>query len=341
MKKIGKFIKKYWIAVTALALVLVIGAGVLVYAEYTKSSRARRVIATYSESGTSFSSNYMAIVNSTTPNRKYVYTGSTETSAITNVTICNYPQGNPTAVYDRDINYVLSGRLVVIENGVKRAATAADVAAGMTVTVAYSGSGGNESFTFSSSNLTHTFTGSTLSRRAPSIDDLDLTFSPAFNTDENNVCLELTATPTPPASYADIFAIDSSFSTAIAIEPVRLDWEGYFNETGARNNTGLPAPTAHDGFNYVVTGTGTGSCKLSWRSDALEISEVFLTKEFPLLTVQTETVGGHTWNYIEFPVDSSLQSRYDLQFYYVEGTSASFASWATVKTYAKLEFTES
>lgn len=325
-----------------IALVLALCAGVTIYAEYTKSSRAKRVVASYGDAGTLFSSNYMAMVNNSIPNRAYVYTGSESTSATTTVTVCNYAQGNPTGFYNtRNITYRLDGRLVVIENGVKRAAVAADIASGMTVTAALNGSSGRESFTFSSSNLSHTYTNSVLSYRASSFDECTLTFSPAFNTDETGVCLELTATPVPTGTYADIFPIDCCFSTAIALEPTRLDWEGFFNENGARNNTGLPAPSAHDGFNYVVTGTGVGTCKLSWRADAVDISQVFLTEDFPLATVNTESAGGYTWNYIQFSVDSDIQNRYDLQFYYMPDSGVSYDTWTAVKSYVKLSFTQS
>lgn len=83
-----------------------LAAGTVALAEFTRSSRAKRVAVTAGSVGMMFSSNYLGI-GDIAQNKNIVFSSSSEGGVSTVVTVCNYPQGNPTRYYDRAINYVL------------------------------------------------------------------------------------------------------------------------------------------------------------------------------------------------------------------------------------------
>ncbi|MBR6918171.1 MAG: hypothetical protein IKN38_08310 [Clostridia bacterium] len=317
-------------------IVISVLTGIVSFAEYTKSSRAKRVIASYESEGMLFSSNYLAkngAAATEVRNRYRLFTGHTNTGASGDISICNYTQGNPARPNDSDINYVLSAKLVVVNGTTKRDAVASDLSAGMSVSLTLNG----VTKTLSSENLSDAFGSALLRKRVASTDVCNISFSPAFNTDENNVALYIVATPTP--AVAGITPIDAIFSTGVSTSQERATWEGYFNESGALGIAGASAPTGFDGFNYTITGSGEGEFKLSWDPSLMSPSQLFLDEIGE--TVQTETVSGTVWNYIVFDVDSDIISRYDTQFYFAEDVLGTLATWNDVRAAVTYEYTES
>ena len=318
MSRFKETVKKHSSAVIAAIMVLILVAGFAVYAEYIKSSRAKRVLATRGDEGTLFSSNYLVSNSNTTANiyKRVIYTNVENAPVSGDVTICNYPQGNPTNTHETDIPYVLTAKMVILSetNGSygKTDATAAQVGA-HTVTVTLNG---GETTTLSASNLSHAFAAATLDHRISQTDICSVTFDADF-INAGALCLYLCAEPATGAP-SDVYAIDAVFSVSLSNAEARNLWEGYFNEN---NMTGTPAQPDFDGFNYVVTGTGAGTCVLTWDNTKLQISQIFLN-EYSL----TPTVSGSASS-VTFAVDSDVISRYDLQFYYADGADG-FASWS-------------
>ncbi len=330
---IKRSFKRRLTAIAAAIIVLSLMTGVVSYAEFTKSNRAKRVIASVEAEGALFSSNFMLYTegdNTVHSNPKTLYTGNATQSVVTTVTVCNFAQGNPAKVYDMDIHYVLTAKLVWVENGTKRAATPAEIG-DLSVTLTYKNGG---SVVLDSTTVSHAFAQSTLSHNASATDSCHIEFSPGFNTQEGNVRLYLIAVPT--TARGDITMLDATFDTAVSHERQSVTWEGYFNEAGARGVTDASLPTAFDGFRYVITGSGVGTIKLSWKTDLLEPNQLFLDDLNCSPTVNGE------WSYIEFPVDSDLISRYDTQFYYAEGVmdAGTLSTWASVNEAVKCEYTE-
>ena len=326
--------------ITLIVLSLVVAFvinGIVTLAEYTKSSRAKRVVASYGREGLLFSSNYL-IQNNGSPtevrNRRRLFTGNAENSVVAEVTFCNYAQGNPGKVCQQDLPYTLTAKLIMVSGNTKRDATIADSEAigDKTVTIVLNG----ETKTLSVAALTQTFSTFTLPRNLASTDIATVTFSPSFNDDESGICVYLQAVP--DSSVLDVATIDGIFITSVAMESQSVAWEGYFNEAGARGVQNAALPEGFDGFNYTIEGFGVGTFKLSWRPDALVPNQLFISDVSA--SVQTETVQGATWNYVTFSVDSGTVSRYDLQFYYADGTTASYATWDDVKSYVTYVYTE-
>ena len=339
------------IAPVVLAAALLLGAaivtaGIVIYAEYTKSTRAKRVIAAYDEAGMLFSSNYLLPVGNVVQNRRMIVVSSANDTPTRIVTICNYAQGVDTKTYERDIEYTLTARFVKInytyvENVLVAQAvpaTAADFAgdlSGATVTLTFSTGGagataeGTSSVTLSSSTLSQSFSGG-LDKHAANSDTCQVVMSSNLIDNTAGLYLELSAETT---SGAGLNALKGLFGASLKGVKEQVSWSGYFNEAGARDVSGAAAPSAFDGFNYVIEGSGAGSCTLSWNTAKLEISQIFLTEFSPSLTphsILDDSNQDTGWKQVTFNVNSDEKSRFDLQFY-LASSSVSFADWNAVK----------
>ena len=297
---------------------------IFTYAEFTNSSRAKRVVATYDSVGVLFSSNYLssnATLGNASPDvyRRMIYTDGA-TYAYGEITVCNYAQGNTAKTYEYDITYELYAALVILgeSNGktTKTPATAAQVGT-KSVSLQYK----NTTVVLNSSTLSNTFSVSTLDHRNASTDICKVTFSEDFNGDgTKNLALYLCARPTGTSSA--ITPLDSVFTTGT--NSVRNAWSGNFSDDNAHD------PIEYDGLNYVISGSGVGIITLSWRTDKLNINNTFIRSilsEAGTEATYTPANGGDVWSTLVFKVNSSVTDRYDLQFYFADDTVASTLNW--------------
>ncbi|MBP5617938.1 MAG: hypothetical protein J6X61_02155, partial [Clostridia bacterium] len=254
-----KAMKKHLTALILALVIVLIATGVVTLAEYVKSSRSKRVLAAIGSEGAAFSSNYL--LTNADPNtnvyKRILYTSAAGISASGDVTVCNYPQGNLAAVYGEDIEYSLTARLVVLSEtgGVysKTPATAGGVD-GHYVDISFNG---GTPVRLNAARLYYEFGTSTLDHHHSATDIVSLTFDGDF-ADAGALCLYLIATPT--SALPGITALDAVFSVALSAGETRSTWTGEFNEN---TSTGTPQP-GYDGFNYTVSGNGTGTVTLTW-----------------------------------------------------------------------------
>ncbi|MBQ7715643.1 MAG: hypothetical protein IJT70_07225 [Clostridia bacterium] len=332
------FFKRRLLAIASAVIVLSLLTGVVSYAEFTKSNRAKRVIASVEAAGVLFSSNFMLYTegdNTVPSNSKTLYTGNESQGVVTTVTICNFAQGNPAKVYDTDITYTLTAKLVYVENGTKRLATHDEIG-DLSVILNYNSDTESTAFTLDSDHISKTFLSTALDSGSSATDTCRVEFSPGFNDENCKIRLYMIAVPT--TARGDISMIDATFGTAVSHERQSISWEGYFNEAGARGVANASFPTAFDGFRYVITGTGEGTIKLSWKHALVHPNTLFLDE-----IGETPTVSGE-WSYVDFSVDSDEISRYDTQFYYTNGIIANGQTgheWDNVTGAVKCEYTES
>lgn len=306
----------------ALILITVFG-GVIVYAEYTKSSRAKRVIVPNETSGLLFSSNYLSIIPESSFNKRYVYTENNLTQAVTVVTVCNYAQGNPSVVYGTGISYRLHASLVKISGATKTPATAGDVTDGRQVTLNFNN---GADVILNSSNRSYNFN-SILPGNISTADEFRVTFSAGFNKGDG---LELELWAELLDTYNGISDLEAVFVDYVATAEAKSSWEGYINEAV----TSSARPSAYDGLNYVFTGSGTGTCKLSWNPSYLVPNQLFL-KQQNLTPASDPENGG--WMYVNISVNSEVQDTYNLQFYRAS-SSVTFANWTAASNCVKLKF---
>lgn len=303
----------------------------IVYAEYTKSTIGRRVVAPRDTEGLLFSSNLLAPTEPSS-NHKVLYTKNASNDVRNEITICNYAQGNPGFLYDHNIEYHLFAKLVKPTQGGYVDAISSDIVSGYDIKLKFKG----QEVTFNSAKLSHTFSNSILNANIISTDNYLLTFDKNFNDGTSDICIQVSAELV--GNYPGISNLNAIFSTAVSGAIEENHWEGYFSDSSAVSEDDTTNPSELDGFNYTITGSGIGTIKLSWLASALEVNQLFLLELGE--TPSEETISGVRWKYIEFEVDSNITSRYDFQIYRVFETTDSFASWEIVKEYVKFEYTK-
>ena len=299
------------IAVLCLILSLLVSSGIFTYARFTNSLQAQRTVAAYDAVGERFSSNYLQSGNG--KNVRIISVASALETPMAVVTVCNYEQGRQMYANTQDIPYTLSLQLVKYDNvqGIYVDATSGEVA-GKAITI----SNGNTSVTLNSSNLSDdaTFSGM-LEADDPVSDAYTVTFQPY----QDSIFLQMTVTPD---NETGLSALQGILKAGIRMAGASSSWAGSFQDSTAS------APSAYDGFNYRVTGVGSGTFTLRWNSAYVEISAMSL---LTLLSIDGAIRNG---NSITFPVDAEEVSLYDLQFYKVNITTETWGDMtSTVVTY--------
>ena len=225
--KIADLMKKHTVLCVILALsVLFVTTGIVTYAEFTKSTRARRVIYTGS-SEILFSSNFLQIGDAI-HNVVSVYTSSINEDASAVITICNYAQSNPDRANDRTIPYELSVKFVTVATGVEADAEQSDLDANQTVTLSLND---GDDVVLSRSELDHTFPGLSLTAGDPDFDTLSVTFDKSLTDNSSGIMLEITATPNDSTGLS---AISGIFSPTVATSYVHQTWAGRFTDDSSK-----------------------------------------------------------------------------------------------------------
>ena len=294
--------KKYRIPIiitVSVACIFSILATAFTYAIFTNSLHAQRTIAAYDTAGDKFSSNYL-LKGYSGENVRTVYTTGTSTPASTVLTVCNYPQGRQTMSAQDDISYKLTFSLVKEESGdyvevAPSYLTGSLANCAVTVT-------GDGTLTLNSSNVSGEISNMTITGGAARSHSYSISFSSDFIDDPMpNLYLEAIAEPTV-SGYPTLRGI---FKPELRAAGAADSWTGSFSDD--RSHT----PSEYDGYNYVITGVGSGTVTLTWNAAKLDLSDVSL-HELAQITNFSQTS-----NSVTFPVDAEVTSRYELQFYKV------------------------
>lgn len=310
------FSKTYLILLIAiLAVCLIVAAGVGTYSAYTSSRSAQRTIATYDEHGQRFSSNILVPGNSK-DNVKTLYVTDASVAPSQVVTLGNYERGKQNLPNAEEISYTLTARFVKYDSTDSRQYVPVDESymtsnslTGYQATVRI----GNRVVTLSSSHVSDsTYTG-TLTANEPDSDSYTLTFGTNFAGNQPNLYVEMIAVP----NIVGLQQLCGVFKTGVRAQGAADSWSGSFSDDTAT------APSGYDGFNYMITGVGSGTVTLAWDDTKVGLSYYSLQS---LLSIDGVTQTGSS---ISFPVDSGTESRYDLQFYKVNITTE---TWGNMNT---------
>lgn len=145
-----------------------------------------------------------------------------------------------------------------------------------------------------------------LTKDVASADVYTLSLSKSFAEDENMYVL-VTATPKGEDSAASLSGL---FNATLRIESAENLWTGSFFESGET------LPSKYDGYNYIITGFGQGTCTITWDKTQVEISYVSIQE---IMSINGASyVEGESINTLTFAVDSNQKSRYELQFYKIK-----------------------
>lgn len=301
-KKIRKIL--LWALVVSLSVTAL--ACSVSFALFTSSLQAQRTIAAYDTEGDRFSSNYL-LDRVTKDNVRTVFTTSLLSPASTVVTVCNYPQGHQTLTHPDDMSYTVTARLVRFDDStetkyfpVDAAYIASEGLTDYTVTI----TDDTTTYTLGSTTLSAVFSGTLISGGAQS-DPFTFSFSTGFAADKPNLYLEIVAEP----NNNTLPTLRGVFIPDLRAQGAADYWTGSF-----RDDSSL-APSAYDGFNYLVSGTGNGTVTLTWDDTKVILSDLSRSM---LLSIAGASQTGSS---ITFPVDSDIEARYDLQFYKVSITS--------------------
>lgn len=322
-----------WLIITSIMLIAAIAISIPVgFAAYTNSRHAQRTIAPYDDlsGGYRFSSTALGTGGSA-GNVKIFYTTSDSTPVSADFSISNYPPNKQNLPNEVNIEYTLLARLVRYDDGthtyvpVDASYISSESLGEYTVTITKSRTAPPESVTLGGTGgeaiLSDNSFGGTLTGGVISADSYVATFSTNFTSDPKNLYLELIATPTSPS---DLPTLSGIIKPDKRVAGATNSWIGAFTD----DTVALPA--AYDGFNYLVSGMGSGTCTLTWDGAVVSLS---LVSQMELLAIDGAAQVG---NSISFPVDSDEVSRYALQFYKVNVTSE---TWEYMKgTAVNLDF---
>ena len=307
-----KTIVSILVLITLIACILLAGCGT--HAAYTSSRSAQRTVATYDAQGERFSSNIL-IRGVSRDNVKTLYVTDPTTAPASVVTLCNYERGKQNLPYSEEIGYTLTVRLVRYDSTttdkyvpVDAEYMTANSLTGYTVTLRM----GDTVVTLGASHLTDSSFSGTLTANVSDSDSYTLTFGTGFAANQPNLYVEMIATPT----NIGLHSICGVFKTGVRAQGASNAWTGSFNDD---TDT---APAGYDGYNYLISGMGDGTVTLSWDDTRVSLSY------YSLQTLLAITGASQTGSSVTFPVDSDVESRYDLQFYKVNITSETWGDMA-------------
>ena len=308
-------------------------------AAYMNSTRAQRVVAAYDMSGVLFSSNYL-INAAGAENVRTVHTTDAAVGTATTLTVCNYRQGNQTKYNSDSITYRLTLRLMrydsesnaYVEANEAYIASLADAknaaeeegyapwsTADFTATVTLSN---GTPLVLDSVNLSDTLE-STLEGGSARSDAYSVSFGSGFT--DSNLLLEAEVIP---ATGQELPTLRGMFRAELRAAGASNSWSGTFSD-----DTSV-SPGNYDGFNYRISGMGSGTFTLTWNYNVLALSEVSLQ----MLGVTAEDIeenGG--MRTVTLSVNSDNVSRYDLQFYIVSSLPEG-ATWENIDAYVTYSF---
>ena len=318
-------LQKYRIILIIFALcTLLFSVGVITYAAYTHSLNAQRTIAPYdSVESDKFSSNYLLKVTYSRENVKTILTTDALISASTSITVCNYAQGKQTQPNNNVVNYSVSATLVYYDES---AEDYLPVDASYLTSKGYSGYSislrkkNGSTVTLNSSHLADTSLSGTLAANEAHSDTFILTFSTDFASNPN-LFIEILATDSGSAT-----SLKGIFGADVRSQGVTNSWSGSFTDDNAND------PSDYDGFNYAISGFGSGVFTLSWNTNYVDISAASL---IDLMEITGFTKTGPTDGIvtISFDVDSDDISRYEIQFYKVNITTESWSDMEDIVTH--------
>lgn len=293
-----------------MACLLLVGCNT--QAAYTSSRSAQRTVATYDAQGERFSSNIL-VRGVSRDNVKTLYVTDPTVAPASVITLCNYERGKQNLPYSEEIGYTLTVRLVRYDSTTTEKYVPVDLAymtanslTGYEVTLRK----GETVVALNSTNLTDSSFSGTLTANVSASEAYTLTFDTDFAVDQPNLYVEMIATPT----NIGLHSICGVFKTGVRAQGATNSWTGSFNDDTST------APAGYDGYNYQIAGVGDGTATLSWDDTKVSLSYYSLQT---LLAIEGATQTGSS---VTFPVDSDVESRYDLQFYKVNITTETWGN---------------
>ena len=292
------------------------------FAAYTNSISAQRTVAAYDKIDSQFSSNYLTEA----PSIRTLYVPNEDINPSCIISVSNYPSGKQNRPNAQQVTYNISVSFVK-PNGEQVDSTYMDSHGYYEIeeeshpyTATFSN--GTTTIELSPSKLfdSTTFSG-TLTAGTASSDLYTLVLGDGFTTNHPDLYVRVVATPTSPTGLPILQTI---FRGDIKTGEMANSWLGDFSDNKDIN------PYAYDGYNYAISGTGSGTISLTWDTTHVQMSLVSLNN---LMSIEGASRDGNT---ITFPVNSNDMNRYDLQFYKVNIPAET--TWENMGEYVECTF---
>ncbi|MBE6874866.1 MAG: hypothetical protein E7493_13335 [Ruminococcus albus] len=330
MKTVLNKLKKHWITVWLVIAAMIFGTFVS-YAIYTEVSSVKRVVTTKSAPKVLFSSNCMY---NTTYERRMP-------AEEFNVNVCNYDQNSPDMPNSVDINYILTAQLRVKYNGTimtfseLRNALGEDTAAynsyvtkaeGYSIGKAQDNNSAGiiaspdmDNFSdHSSSDYTIVYGSAeayeVLDGGSSSIDKFKVIVPASdFEKTDPEFYVYVEAEPQGDSSLTPISTLLYGSKNIV----ITASWSGTLAE---RNTNKID----YDFYNYVITGSGSGTLDIMWDPEWFEVNDFFFSNYSGVNFKDGNNIpseisdGEHNgWNKVTIEVNSanSGKSRYEMQLY--------------------------
>lgn len=333
MSKLWKSIKKNWIRVW-LIIVIAILSTTITFAAYTEVSSVKRVVSTTASPGEPFSSNCMMTNISS---RRL-------TSSEFPVSVCNFDQNFPKDYSTTKITYQVTAELKIkINNQYYGISELETLKSNGTITQAdydkYIAKVPNYSVckleddkdgtiasvewkTFTAdNNYTVTFDEDELKANRSSTDIYSVKIDPADLESEDALFYVYVTAKPQSGTLSELSA--RLYGTADKTDKGVL-WSGSILEQNCDT-------VDYDFYNYIITGSGKGTIEVSWDPNYLKANKFFIEENG-----LTETNGENGWKKIIISADSTVKSRYEIQFYKTEEDK----SMTSPDTYIKCKFTK-
>ena len=248
------------IAVFLAICVLSMASVTVSLAAFTNSLHAQRTIAAYDDIGVRFSSNYLTADG----NDMTIYTTNSAYPTTLPITVCNYPQGKILFPNEKDVNYTLTATLVKFDQTENDYVAASAAEAGAhTVTISY-GESSTVTLGGGSGQVLTTTISESIAGGSAIADTYSFSFSSSFASEDPNLYVKV------EASAPGLPTLKGVLKPELRAAGASNAWSGDFRDDKS------VAPKDYDGFNYLVTGVGSGTVTLTWDSGIVEMSAVSL-----------------------------------------------------------------
>ncbi|MCR5796684.1 MAG: hypothetical protein K6G63_02055 [Eubacterium sp.] len=318
MKKIMQFLKRQWITVwlviSAITLTLTI-----VYAAYLGNTEVKRVVSTASISNVFFSSNMLD--SSSNGLIKNIKTAETTQNYECLVSIFNYDEMMPTNFAKDDIPYRLtatlykydtdSGTFQKVTNVVKSEDDSRNEVFSIQKVKDNNTNVSESEYNLNTGEFMVEYPSEVLQGGASHANTYKLII------DKEEVAKDvpifyIRLEAEPSAQNIDgVVARQSGYISASKGTVYNSGWSGELSERTERS---------YDGYNMIISGSGTGTIDLSWNNERFEINKFFLEQyAYDSSTgtgIDSEGVKVNgTTSKITLHVDSIVSNRYEVQFY--------------------------
>ncbi len=320
------FIRRQWLFVWTMAVSIILFS-IAASAEATVTlSPMNRVVVTKDGHGILFSSNILSdMVEETVSGvttQKATYQPSykdekSNESYVVDLNLWNYDILDETTRYPDNINYRLDVRLTHSDGG--DTLTAAQVGTRTVVITPTSPSG--TPITLSATNLTDQLTDQSLihSDSRSTQNSYTVAFSAGWDLDnDTDICVEIIATPTINDSgspYSDVPTLGRIIGLRKSRTTGSNGWKATISE-----KTDTNSPTEFDGYNLILSGSGSATITISWNTAKIGVNEYFYsTNNVFGYAIGTEIIDNDTtdgWHTITINANSSTyRNRYAIQLY--------------------------